>query len=77
MQHDEHDMQAPEGGNEEDPYPNLWRTWSPEENEKLAREYESGTDLETMAHIFGRPTGAVRSRLRKLGLLSKERQPGS
>lgn len=48
---------------------NAGRSWSPEEDLQLKADYESGVDPKALAQRHGRTTGAIKSRLVKLGLL--------
>ncbi|VBB44411.1 ATP-dependent DNA helicase RecQ [uncultured Desulfatiglans sp.] len=50
-------------------HPNAYEKWSPEEDERLRREYASGTDIQAMAEAHARKPGAIRSRLKKIGLV--------
>jgi ATP-dependent DNA helicase RecQ len=43
-------------------------SWSDEEDEQLRNEFEYETSVKDMAEIHGRSLGAIRSRLKKLGL---------
>ena len=51
-------------------YPRAYRKWEEEEDVRLAREYDQSKSqaIDTLAKVFGRQPGAIRSRLRKLGL---------
>ena len=46
-----------------------WQPWSAEEDRQLKREHEEGKSAGEMAKIHKRTYGAIRSRLKKLGLL--------
>jgi len=50
-------------------YPRAYVKWSREEDEKLKNEYASGQQIGELAKKFQRQSGAIRSRLRKLGLI--------
>ncbi|MEK0179666.1 MAG: hypothetical protein EAZ98_23955 [Oscillatoriales cyanobacterium] len=50
-------------------YPRAYVKWSREEDEKLKNEYASGQKIGELAKKFQRQSGAIRSRLRKLGLM--------
>jgi len=50
-------------------YPRAYVKWSLEEDEKLKNEYASGQQIGELAKKFQRQSGAIRSRLRKLGLM--------
>ena len=51
-------------------YPRAYEKWTEEEDVRLAREYDQTRSqaIETLAKACGRQPGAIRSRLRKLGL---------
>lgn len=50
-------------------YPRAYVKWSREEDEKLKNEYASGQQIGELAKKFQRQSSAIRSRLRKLGLM--------
>lgn len=50
-------------------YPRAYVKWSLEEDEKLKNEYASGQQIGELAKKFQRQSGAIRSRLQKLGLM--------
>ena len=50
-------------------YPRAYVKWSREEDEKLKNEYASGQQIGELAKKFQRQSGAIRSRLQKLGLI--------
>ncbi|MEZ2239657.1 MAG: hypothetical protein ACBR20_19590 [Microcoleus sp.] len=50
-------------------YPRAYVKWSREEDEKLKNEYASGQKIGELAKKFQRQSGAIRLRLRKLGLM--------
>jgi len=52
-------------------YQNAYRPWSKEEEGKLIQNFKSGISVKELSEIFGRQTGGIRSRLVKLGLISK------
>jgi len=52
-------------------YPKAYAKWSPEDDEKLKNLYQSGKTNDELAYIFQRKTGAIESRLVKLGLTEK------
>lgn len=52
-------------------YPKAYAKWSPEDDEKLKSLYHSGKTNDELAHIFQRKTGAIESRLVKLGVTEK------
>ena len=43
--------------------------WTPNEEQELAEKYEAGESIDTLATQLGRQPGAIRLRLRKLGLI--------
>ena len=43
--------------------------WSKDEDLDLKRRHQAGERVETIAAAFGRKPGAIRSRLKKLGLV--------
>lgn len=47
-----------------------YESWSPEEDGKLRNEYGKGMSISEMSGIHARTRGAIRSRLKKLGLIS-------
>ena len=49
-------------------YPRAHETWSPEEDEQLKIKHSTGFDTSELAKCFGRQSGAIQSRLTKLGL---------
>ncbi|MCK4340340.1 MAG: DUF3276 family protein [Phycisphaerae bacterium] len=49
-------------------YPNAYKAWSPEDDQALRAAFEKGRGIRELARDFGRNAGAIRSRLRKLGL---------
>ena len=50
-------------------YPRAYVKWSQDEDENLKEEYASGQQIGELAHKFQRQSGAIRSRLQKLGLI--------
>ena len=46
-----------------------YEKWSKEDDEELKKENNDGKDAKTLAEKFGRNVGAIRSRLKKLGLI--------
>jgi hypothetical protein len=48
---------------------NTGRSWSEEEEARLAERFNEGADLRTLSEEFGRSPGAIRARLRRLHLL--------
>lgn len=49
-------------------HPNAYSKWTEEDDARLASEYNQGKRVDELAKMFGRNSGAIRSRLRKLGL---------
>lgn len=52
-------------------YPNAYRPWGEEQDEKLRELFAKGSSIATLAETFGRKNGAIRSRLIKLELVNK------
>lgn len=50
--------------------PRAYEPWTKEEDEKLIVEYKSGKTIEELMELFERQRGGIKSRLKKLGLLS-------
>lgn len=50
-------------------YPNAYYPWEEKDDEKLERLFNEGLTTKELSNIFGRNRGAIRSRLRKLGLI--------
>lgn len=50
---------------------NIGSAWSQAEENQLIAEFQKGVDFADIAHQHGRTRGAIISRLKKLGLLSK------
>lgn len=48
-------------------YPNAYRPWNEEQDEKLQRLFAEGLSVTSLTKIFARKDGAIRSRLAKLG----------
>ena len=46
-----------------------YQPWTKEEDQQLIREYESGKTTKELSEIHKRTAGAIRSRLKKLGLV--------
>ena len=57
-------------------HPQAYAKWSSEDDERLKEMYAAGTTVAELARHFGRNRGAIRSRLKKLGL-SQEVAAGS
>lgn len=53
-------------------YPKAYAKWTKEEEDALRDKYLKGMTIEDLAAIFQRRPSAIRSRLRKLGLLNEE-----
>jgi len=49
-------------------HPRVYDKWSPEDDERLKEMYAAGHSIAELAKQFGRNNGAIRSRLKKLGL---------
>ncbi len=49
---------------------NAYRAWNPEEEKELKRLFSRGKQMKEMSEKLGRNPGAIRSRLRKLGLVT-------
>ena len=54
-------------------YPRAYEKWTPEEDKALAERYKQGDTIPKLAKMHERKVGAIRSRLKKLGLLERER----
>ena len=50
-------------------YPNAYENWTPEADEKIKKFHYEGKSTSELSEIFQRKPGAIRSRLKKLGLL--------
>ena len=50
-------------------YPKAYAKWSSDDDERLKEMYAAGNDVAELAKHFERGTGAIESRLRKLGLM--------
>ncbi|OHD59744.1 MAG: hypothetical protein A2096_09190 [Spirochaetes bacterium GWF1_41_5] len=57
-------------------YPGAYLKWSGEDDAELMKEASRGTAVHDLARIFQRNTGAIRSRLRKLGIGKKPDSSG-
>lgn len=53
----------------EDKYQQIGAKWTDEEDNKLIEEFKNGKSVTELASIHGRTKGAIRSRLRKLGVV--------
>lgn len=50
-------------------YPNAYAPWSMEDDKLLGKLYESGKTIDELTKLFGRNSGGIKSRLRKLNLI--------
>lgn len=50
-------------------HPNAYAPWSPQEDADLRAAFQSGQPVSDLSKAHGRNMGAIRSRLKKLGLL--------
>ena len=50
-------------------YPNAYRPWTKEADDRLITLYKSGKSIEELTLLFQRNKGAISSRLRKLGMI--------
>lgn len=50
-------------------YPKAYEKWTPEEDRVLTERYKEGVTVHQLAKMHQRKSGAIRSRLKKLGLL--------
>ena len=53
-------------------YPNAYRSWSQEEEDRLAELYRGGMGKDVLVKELGRQPGGIETRLRTLGLLGDE-----
>ncbi len=53
-------------------YPNAYRSWSEQEDEKLKELFNDGNPVDDLAKTFGRKNGAIKARLIKLGLIEED-----
>ena len=49
--------------------PSAYESWSPEEDKMLIKEYSNGVEISEISMILRRISGAIRSRLKKLGAI--------
>lgn len=49
-------------------HPHAFEPWTPTEDAQLAEEFHHGASLAALSRAFGRPPGAIRLRLQKLGI---------
>ena len=47
-------------------YPDAYKKWTQEEDKMLIRAYNNGETINNLAKLFGRQSGGIRSRLKKL-----------
>ena len=52
-------------------YPRAYENWTEKEDNQIITQYEQGKTIPQIAIIHQRRTGAIRSRLKKLGLISE------
>lgn len=58
-------------------HPRAYEPWSAEEDQRLRTQYEEGIDIPELARVFLRQQGAIRSRLKRLGLTAQpDKGPG-
>ena len=50
-------------------YPRAYENWTEEEDTRLKAEYSKGVSIQLLSRMFQRQPGAIRSRLRKLGIV--------
>ena len=50
--------------------PKAYQKWTQEDDEKLVETFTTGKKIPYLAILFERKPGAIRSRLKKLGLLT-------
>jgi hypothetical protein len=53
-------------------YPNAYRPWSAEDDEKLAGMFGEGASVSVLVKEFGRQKGSIHARLVKLGLVEPD-----
>lgn len=49
-------------------HPHAFEPWTPDEDRALSEEFRAGATVAALSRAFGRPPGAVRMRLEKLGI---------
>ena len=49
-------------------HPHAFEPWSAREDDELVTEFRAGATVAALARAFGRPPGAIRMRLEKLGV---------
>lgn len=52
-------------------YPNAYARWSAEDDKKLREKFQEGISQQELSKLFQRNSGAIRSRLFKLGLINR------
>ncbi|WP_321817325.1 MULTISPECIES: hypothetical protein [unclassified Paraburkholderia] len=50
---------------------NAGASWPQEEDDRLIKAYDGGTDVAALAVLHGRTNGAIKSRLAKLGRIER------
>lgn len=58
-------------------HPNAYEPWTSEEDERLKEMQQTGQSVSELATEFGRQQGAIRSRLRKLGIAPQNQKASS
>ncbi|QNE18822.1 hypothetical protein F1D05_14060 [Kribbella qitaiheensis] len=53
-------------------FPNAYRSWSPEEEDRLKELHEGGMGKDVLVKELGRQPGGIEVRMRTLGLLSDD-----
>jgi hypothetical protein len=61
---------APRFGNTRGAHSKAYQPWSRDEEDRLRAAFERGAPVSQIAETLGRKPGAIRSRMRKLGLIS-------
>ncbi|PZG10633.1 hypothetical protein C1I95_27850 [Micromonospora craterilacus] len=54
-------------------HPNAYEPWSPEDEERLTERYQAGASIKRLADEFGRQTGGILSRLKRLNLIATDK----
>ena len=57
-------------------YPNAYRPWRPDDDQRLIAKFKEGLDVIELAKLFQRGPGGIQSRLQLLGLVSIQNPPG-
>ncbi|MBU0671266.1 hypothetical protein KKF29_03855, partial [Patescibacteria group bacterium] len=55
-------------------HPKAYQKWTQDDDATLKKEFQSGKSTKTLAGFFMRKIGAIRSRLKKLGLISYRKE---